>query len=84
MEQKRKLRVTRMRAERLRRKLTLQQVADAIGAKKTTMKDYELLLRTPSLRKYRALQEFYNIKDEDLLEVIEIELDNVFPSIKSL
>lgn len=84
MEHKRKLKVTRMRAERLERKLTLQQVGQAIGVTATAMKDYELLRRSPTLKRYRKLQEFYHIKDEDLLEVIEIEVDNVFHSIKSL
>lgn len=84
MKNKKTIKVTRLRAERLKRKLTLKEVAEAIGATFTTIKSYELLQRTPSLQKYRQLEELYGTNGEDLLEVIEIDGENVFHSIKSL
>lgn len=86
MEKKRKtIKVTRLREERLKRGYTLDDVVEKTGIHRTTLKDYELLLHTPGIKAYRKLEKFYGASPEvDLLEVVEIDGENVFHSIKSL
>ncbi|NCF00625.1 MULTISPECIES: helix-turn-helix domain-containing protein [unclassified Emergencia] len=84
-KKKEKIKVTRLRAERLSRGYTLAQVGDAVGVTKEAIKTYELLQRTPSLQVYRRLEAFFKVSPGmDLLEVIQIDGDGVFHSIKSL
>lgn len=85
MKKREKIKVTKLRAERLARGYTLSQVGDAVGVGKTTIKTYELLQRTPSLQVYRRLEAFFGVPSgTDLLETVEIDSDGVFHSIKSL